>query len=101
MDITVGIELVNEQDDEVTVELPVGTAIEVDINDYQNVALSRRYRFVLPPHSTLRTPVQGVCLNRNLSPPSSVPGLLTPFRFDAVEIDQDQVWSRLSNPTLA
>jgi hypothetical protein len=99
MDITVGIELVNDQDTEVTVELPVGTVIEVDTTGFQNVALSRRYTFVLPPRSTLRTPVEGVCLNRDLSPPNSVPGLLTPFRFDAVQIDQDYVWNRVSNPT--
>jgi len=99
MDITVGIELINDQDQEVTIELPVGSVIEVDTSTVQNVALSRRYRFVLPPRSTLRTSVEGVCLNRNLSPPNSASGLMTPFRFDSPEIDQDQVWDRVSSPT--
>lgn len=98
MDITIGIELANDRDQEVTVELPIGSVIQANEWGNQNVALSKAYRFTIPGNSRLITQVQGVCLNRDLNPPRNVPGSFTPFRFDADEIDQDAVWHRVARP---
>jgi hypothetical protein len=99
MVITVGIQISNERDEPVTIELPIGSVVEVDQPRVQNVALSEAYWFTLAPRSLVRKVVRGVCLNRDLSPPASVSGSLTPFRFDAADIDQDTVWERVSSPT--
>ena len=98
MVIEVGIELVNERDEDVVIDIPVGSIFEVGTLRDQNVATSQPYRFTIPPRSRLITQVRGVCLNRDLSPPAQVPGQLTPFRFDADEIDQNTVWEAISNP---
>lgn len=99
MDINVEIELINQQDNQVIIELPIGSVVEVDESGSQNVALAQRYRFIVPPRSKVRKQVTGVCLNRNLSPPNCVPGMITPFRFDSPTINQDDVWNRVSDPT--
>ena len=98
MVIEVGIELVNSRSVEVVINLPAGTIFEVDNRTDQNVATSQTYRFVIPPHSRLITQVSGVCLNRDLSPPSSTRGRLTPFRYEGSTSDQYAVWDTVSNP---
>lgn len=99
MDIEVGIEIVNQREEEVVVELPTGSIFEVDAaSGTQNVSTSQPYTFTLPPRSRLRTPVRSVCLNRDKSEPQNVTGRPTAFRYDSQTIDQDAVWETVENP---
>ena len=99
MRIPAGIEISNDSDEEVEILLPVGSIIEVDISSrVQNIALSKTYRFIIPPYSVLKTQVEGVCLNRDLGGPSMANGRFTPFRYDSSTIEQDDVWSRVGMP---
>ncbi len=99
MKIQAGIEIANDTDEEVEVILPVGSIIELDVSEeMQNIALSASYKFTIPPYSTLKTQVEGVCLNKDLSEPSMASGRFTPFRYNSATIDQDEVWSTVSNP---
>lgn len=99
MQIRAGIEISNESDEEVEIILPVGSVVEVDASSsMQNIALSKTYKFTIPPLSTLKTLVEGVCLNRDLSGPSMAMGRFTPFRYYSDEINQDEVWKTVSKP---
>ena len=97
MRIQAGIEIANNGSEEAEIILPVGSIIEVDVSSkMQNIALSKSYKFTIPPYSSLKTQVEGVCLNRDLSEPSTAVGRFTPFRYDSTTIDQDDVWSTVS-----
>lgn len=99
MTIKVGIKIINDRDEEVDILIPTGTIFEVDFKlGMQNVATSKTYTYRIPPESTLLTPVEGVCLNEDLSPPGMVNGRLTPFRYDSELLDQDEVWKRVNAP---
>ena len=99
MRIQTGIEIANDCDEEVEIILPIGSIIEVDVSSrMQNIALSKIYKFIIPPYSILKTQVEGVCLNQDLSGPSMASGRITPFRYDSTAIDQDEVWSTVSKP---
>lgn len=99
MEIQVGIEIVNDSDEEVDIILPVGSIIEVDLNSgMQNIAISKDYRYVIPPRSKLRTQIKGLCLNRDLAEPRGTRGRITPFRYDSASLDQDDLWDRVDRP---
>ncbi len=99
MSYRVGIEIVNDSANEIDIIIPVGSVFEVDLRSgVQNIATSKQYRFVIPPYSTLKTLVEGVCLNRDLVSPNGAKGRATPFRYDSEKVDQHEVWETVSQP---
>ena len=99
MRIQAGIEIANDSGEEAEIIIPVGSIIEVDVSSrMQNISLSTTYRFTIPPYSVLKTQVEGVCLNRDLTGPSMANGRFTPFRYDSTTIDQADVWSTVTRP---
>lgn len=99
MPIYVGVEIVNDRDEDVPIDIPVGSIFEVDIGyGVQNVATSRPFRITMPPRSSLKAQVPGVCLNSDRGWPDANPGRITPFRYDSEQIDQKSVWERVSAP---
>ncbi len=100
MDINVGITLVNNRGEEVTVRIPSGSIFEAAKTEYgvQNVVVVQDYHFRIPPYSTRKVVVRGRCLNPRRSLPRRIPGRATPFRYTGPSFKQRSIWETVSKP---
>jgi len=100
MDINVGITLVNNRGEEVTVRIPAGSIFEAVKTDHgvQNVVVIQDYQFKVPPHGICKVVIRGRCLNPRRSLPKSSPGRATPFRYAGSSFDQNAIWQAVSTP---
>ncbi len=102
MDINVGITLVNNRGEEVTVRIPAGSIFEAVKTEYgvQNVAVVQDYHFKIPAYGTRRVIVRGRCLNPRRSLPRLSPGRATPFRYAGPSFGQRAIWATVSKPRI-
>lgn len=100
MDINVGITLVNNRGEEVTVRIPAGSIFEIVKTEYhvQNVAVIQDHQFKVPPYGQRKVVIRGRCLNPRRSLPRSSPGRATPFRYAGDSFDQNAIWQAVSAP---
>lgn len=100
MDITVGITLINNRNEEVTVRIPAGSIFEAAKTEHgvQNVLVIKDYKFKVPPHGRCKAIMHGRCLNQKRSLPHSSLGRATPFRYTGHSFDQEAIWKDVSAP---
>lgn len=100
MDINVGITIVNNRGEEVTVRIPAGSIFEAVNTErgVQNVVIVQDYQFRLLPYGCRRVVVRGRCLNPRRSLPQSSPGRATPFRYAGTSFEQRAIWQIVSTP---
>lgn len=100
MEIKVGITLINNRDEEVTVRIPAGSIFEPVRRKYgvQNIVAIEDYQFKVPPHSQRKVVIRGCCLNQRRPLPQSCPGTATPFRYAGDSFDQNAIWQDVSIP---
>jgi len=100
MDINVGITLLNNRGEEVTVWIPAGSIFEAVKTDHgvQNVVVIEDYKFKVPPYGCCKVVIRGRCLNPRRSLPKSSPGRATPFRYVGSNFDQNAIWQAVSSP---
>lgn len=100
MNINVGITLVNNRGEEVTVRIPAGSIFEAIKTEHgvQNVVVIQDYQFRVPPYGRRSVVLRGRCLNPRRSLPQSSPGRATPFRYAGTSFEQSAIWQIVSTP---
>lgn len=100
MDINVGITLVNNRGEEVTVRIPAGSIFEAVKTEHgvQNVTVIQDYQFRVPPYGRRSVVMRGRCLNPRRSLPRSSPGRATPFLYAGTSFEQSAIWQIVSMP---
>lgn len=103
MDINVGITLVNNRGEEVTVRIPAGSIFEAAKTEYgvQNIVVIQDYQFRVPPYGRLSVVLRGRCLNPKRFLPRSSPGRVTPFRYAGTNFEQSAIWQSVSTPRIS
>lgn len=94
----VTITLTNPTDTEKTVKISRGMIIEPESSHltYQSAVITKDYIFTLNPKETRSVMLDAECWNKDLSPPKTTPGKLTPLKGNIQKTTN--IWGTSSNP---
>lgn len=94
----VTITLTNPTDTEKTVKISRGTIIEPESSHltYQSAVITKDYIFTLNPQETRSVMLDAECWNKDLSPPKTTPGKLTPLKGNIQKTTN--IWGTSSTP---
>lgn len=100
MEIDVSVPITNRTGKPLAVRVPSGQVFESAQTELgvQNVTIVGDYRFVVPPHATIKITVRGRCLNQLRSAPKMSRGRITPFRYAGPSFAQDAIWAAVASP---
>lgn len=98
MSYKVTINLRNDSAEDMLCVIPKGQIFENKQvgTGFQNLAVVRDYRLIIPSGSKISAELDAFCVNRSLSSPRSSTGNITVFKIDKPFNSQDELWRMMS-----
>jgi len=98
MSYKVTINLRNDSTEDILCVIPKGQVFENKQvgTGYQNLAVVRDYRLIIPSGSRISAELDAFCVNRSLSSPSGGKGNITIFQIDKPFNSQQDLWQLMS-----
>jgi hypothetical protein len=98
MSYKVTVNLRNDSLEDILCVIPKGQIFENKKvgTGFQNLAVTRDYRLIIPSGSRISAELDAFCVNRSLSSPKGGTGNVSIFKIDKPFSDQDELWRMMS-----